>query len=351
MYHLEVPGFDLELMMKAPAEGRLQLREIGQSASQQLRELQVDAVVCQGSSMVPFLETTRPIALWHDSTWQTLLRMATDEFQFCYPLLAEWDRRVVEGCDLIAFASDWVRDATLSEYDVDAAKVVVLPFGASLHSESKDVVEAYIDARQPPRPCQLTFIGVDWVSKGLPIAQSVTSELNRRGTPTVLNAIGCSFGRADEAAPGWDNARPFDENDVRQVRLRSDPRVTAWGFLGKDRASEYRTFVRILRDSHFLIHPAEFESFGVALVDANALGVPVIAGNSYGPRTIVREGANGHLFELPDFVEEAVEVIQSRMETWQLYRTEARAAFAEYQDRLNWSSNSSLLLDHLARAI
>lgn len=353
LHYIHVPSFDLGLMMAAPAEGRLQLREIGESVSRQLQSLQVDAVVCQGSSMIPFLETDRPVVLWHDSTWQTLLQLSWDEFLYCYPLLYEWDQRVLQKCDLIAYASEWVRDATLNHYQVDPAKLEVLPFGASLHEELDVSVDRWIEARRSG-PCQLTFIGVDWMRKGLPLAHSVTNELNRRGVLTSLNVVGCVSNpprRAGDLTGGWDPGQPFSATNLARLRLRSDARVRTWGLFNKDDDSDYRTFCRVLRESHFLLHPARFECFGVALVEANAFAVPVLASDQFGPRSIVKEGVNGYLFGLNDFVAKAVELIHRRMEAWDSYRADAESAFGEYRDRLTWSISCRRLLDRVTRLL
>src|ERR1043166_6906652 len=94
-HFIQAPRFDIELMFMNPPDGRSQLREIGSRVSNVLTQLDVQCVICQGSSMLPFLETNAMVCLWHDSTWHTLLQIPFDEFRYSYPLLHEWDQLVL----------------------------------------------------------------------------------------------------------------------------------------------------------------------------------------------------------------------------------------------------------------
>lgn len=56
----------------------------------------------------------------------------------------------------------------------------------------------------------------------------------------------------------------------------------------------------VLRGTDFLLHPTPKEPFGVVLVEAMALGIPVLASNEGGPAEIVQQGENGLLFKSGD---------------------------------------------------
>ena len=47
--------------------------------------------------------------------------------------------------------------------------------------------------------------------------------------------------------------------------------------------------------SDVFVWPAVNEAFGMAILEAQAAGLPVVAGNSHGVRDIVRDGETGHL--------------------------------------------------------
>ena len=356
-HYVKAPMFDLDLMFSNPQGGWVQLKKIGKFVSNRLRQLQIDCVICQGSSMIPFLDTKAFICLWHDSTWQTLMQIPFEEFRANYPLLYEWDKAVLKKSSIIVYAADWVRDETISNYCVDPAMFKVLPFGASVPDIDEDFVECTIRSRKRS-PCQLTFIGVDWIRKGLPLAYSLMKQLNFIGLPTILNVIGCSFENAGAdggiTKPWHSPHSPFTSGGLLILRMRTDRFVRIWGFLNKDNEFDYKQFCEILGNTHFLIHPADFECFGVVLVEANAFGVPVLSFDKFGPRSIVKSGINGYVFEPNQFIDKALTHITSRFNDYDIYCSECRTSFVQYRERLNWRTNSrsflSLISDFIYQA-
>lgn len=61
-----------------------------------------------------------------------------------------------------------------------------------------------------------------------------------------------------------------------------------------------RDLERILPSIDVMVHPAEMEGLGVALLQAAACGVPIVAGRAGGIPEIVRPGINGELIEPGD---------------------------------------------------
>jgi glycosyltransferase involved in cell wall biosynthesis len=222
----------------------------------------------------------------------------------------------------------------VARYKVDAGKIVVVPFGANIESRSFHEVEADIRARKGEQ-CQLTFLGIDCIRKGAPAAYSLMDRLNREGCPTTLNTIGGDARRNPPSGAAY----------LFELRVRGDKRVDVAGFLDKSRRLERDRLFRILAQTHFLIHPAEFECFGIALAEANAFGVPVLAVDKFGPKTIIRNGVNGHLFSPEDFVTEASRFILDLQRNFDDYQELAQTAFAEYQSRLNWDVSVNRLLN------
>ena len=173
-------------------------------------------------------------------------------------------------------------------------------------------------------------------------------QLNLIGLPTILNVIGCSFENA--GADGgitklWHSPQsPFTSGGLLILRMRTDRFVRIWGFLNKDNEFDYKQFCDLLGNTHFLIHPADFECFGVVLVEANAFGVPVLSLDKFGPRSIVKSGINGYLFEPNQFIDKALTHITSRFNDYDIYCSECRTSFVEYMERLNWRTNCRSLL-------
>ncbi|MFC1848267.1 glycosyltransferase family 4 protein [Chloroflexota bacterium] len=80
-----------------------------------------------------------------------------------------------------------------------------------------------------------------------------------------------------------------------------DENVTFTGLLG---VQEYR---QMLNSVDLLVMPSREESFGIAFLEAMALGKPVIGSNRGGVPTVVKDGRNGVLVEpAPDQIAEAI---------------------------------------------
>lgn len=337
---IETPAYKLEHVLHDRDIGQSELQKAGEFLSRRLETIDVDVVICLGSSMIPYLQTNKPVILWHDSTWLGGLQLELDSFKTQYPLLYEWDRKVLERCDLILFAADWVRDQAIQAYRVSPTKVHSVPFGANMLPHSFEAVDTFVHERRQ-LPCQLTFLGIDWRRKGLPLAYEVCRELNERGVSTVMNVIGC---QVEKIGPkrrlkhftGWERLTPTERF---QLKFHTDPHIRQLGFLHKDDPVQAARLEGVLRNTHFLLHPASFECFGIALVEANAFGVPVLATDAHGPQTIIRNGVNGYRFEPKVFVDQAVALIQEHIEDPQKYRALALQSWQEQRTRLDWDQS------------
>lgn len=343
---IETPAYHLENLLHDRGNGLSELRAAGEFLSRRLETLDVDVVVCLGSSMIPYLQTDKPVILWHDSTWFGVMQMDFDAYRHRYPLLYEWDYRVLERCDLVLYAADWVRTQTMHNYGISPQKIHTVPFGANMLPQSYEAVETFIHKRRN-LPCRLTFLGVDWRGKGLPLAYDVCRRLNEHGVPSLLNVIGCEvepIGLKSKIGH-YTHLKSLTDNELFQLSYRSDPRVNPIGFLRKDLPADYARLCETLQNTHFLLHPTRFECFGIAMVEANAFGVPVLASDHYGPQTVIRNGQNGFRFDLQEYVQNAASVIEHLMDHPGEYQALAFQSYREQRDRLDWDRSVEQVFD------
>ncbi len=115
--------------------------------------------------------------------------------------------------------------------------------------------------------------------------------------------------------------------------------------MDKRDSSQHNLLCQTLIKTHFLLHPAIFEPFGIVLPEANTFGVPVITSNNHGPRTSIRNGINGYLFSYNDYVKHATNIIENIMGDFEAYRSLALNSYNEYQNRLNWNVGVKRLLE------
>lgn len=346
-HFVQVPPLGLSPETSTAGQLAERLREIGLGASEQVNSLEVDAVICQGSSMVPYLQTEKKVAVWHDSTWFALKRMDFSMFKQTFPNLFQWDEATLKIADLCAFPSEWLREQTASCYPEHRARLCVIPFGANLLRLPAQAIEQQVQMRSHSE-CNLTFLGLDWEGKGLKLVCEVVDRLNECELPTSLTVIG---GSARIPVRRWIkdlfslDTLSCEERAIIHLWLRG--RVHLQGFLDKQDNAHFRRLSGILQRTHFLMHPARFECFGIAMVEANAFGVPVLATRNHGAQTIVRNGRNGFLFNRVDYVQEATETILRHFFRYEVYARLALSAHQEYVERLNWSTAARALIQQL----
>ncbi|MDN5286019.1 MAG: glycosyl transferase group 1 [Mucilaginibacter sp.] len=316
------------------------LKPFGKKLTDFIRDNQIksDFVLCQGgNTAVPYYKHATPIAYWHDSSWQTFLQgykgqKSFEEFRFDYPNLYAWDKKAFDRADLLLFSSDYVAEACVKYYGIPAPKIRVIPFGANLqYWPDNDLMKRILQNRLKSSSLNFTFIGKDWKRKGLDNAFLLVKKLNWAGIASHLSIVGC-----EPEIKGIDNS-PF---------------VSHYGFLNKAISKDVKLIEDIMQNTHFLLHPAVSEPFGIVLCEANAYGIPVIGTRTEGLKTIVAEGQNGFLFNRSEFVKKAFDtILQLNINFNKNYTFLFESARAAFNQRLNWSSNVKELKNTLKEFI
>jgi glycosyltransferase involved in cell wall biosynthesis len=131
-----------------------------------------------------------------------------------------------------------------------------------------------------------------------------------------------------------------DGPDMASLKLRAKSEginSVFYGNLPHDRA------MQMLAGMDFLIHPSSFETFGVVLAEAMAVGLPVIATRCGGPEFLVSEGT-GTLVAVDD-VSALTVAIQQLISCLSIWRGKS-ADISEYA-RFNFHEN--YIADLIAR--
>ncbi len=270
-------------------------------------------------SVVPlaYLNIKKPVVLWHDATVAGLVNFYPGYDRWCAESIANGikaEQRALTLCRLAIYSSEWAAGTAIENYDVDPAKVKVVPFGANVDCDrDTQDIEALVEARDRVH-CRLLFAGVEWARKGGDIAVDVAAELNRRGIPTELHIVGCI---PPGTLPGF-------------VRLH--------GFVSKASAAGRRTLDDLFSRSHFLILPTRADCTPLVVAEACSFGLPVLATNVGGLPTIVRDGKNGYSFAVGEASSAYCGTIERLWSARQEYERLALSSFREYSERLNWGT-------------
>lgn len=283
-----------------------------------LSTLESDIVFSPDLNFVAYLKCDRPIVIWVDTIYAGLINSYPDYTNLCQETLQhlkEMDKLALSKCSLAIFSSEWTAKTAIENYQIDSAKIKIVPFGANIEcSRNIDEIEKLIESR-PKNICKLMFIGVDWIRKGGNITLEVAKELNRLGLNTELTIVGCQP-VTEEALPSF---------------------VKVLGFINKSDRKESDRLNKLLSESHFFILPSQAECYGHVFCEANSFGVPCVATNVGGIPTIIRDGANGKTFSLDANISEYCNYILPLMSNYGEYEKLALSSFNEYQTRLNWS--------------
>ena len=175
----------------------------------------------------------------------------------------DWQRRVFDSCELIFTTSKWAAASVIEDYG--QAPERVHPIGAGATNIGEPDREANVD-----RPPTVLFVGYDWKLKGGPLLLEAWREVRRSIRDARLVIVGCT---------------PRIDDPGVEVLGRLDPRVPA------DRAR----LIEAYASSTCLALVSDFDAFPNVLLEAGAMGLPVVAFDEQSRSEVVRDGETGIL--------------------------------------------------------
>lgn len=208
----------------------------------------------------------------------------------------------------------WAADSVINDYGIDPGKVHVVPGGANLDETQL----AQIPATSPPleplaqQPLRLGFLGKEWKRKGGPFLLELAEELQERGIPAVIRAIG-----SDPA------------------QLPAHPALQPLGFINKQ--SDTARFVAELRSWHFGALFSDAEASPRSNLECLRLGVPVLTHAIGGISSTLPDGGCGQLFAANPSAVEVANWISSRLKPYEGYLA-WRAALEPRWREFTWDS-------------
>ncbi|HYE86686.1 MAG TPA: glycosyltransferase family 4 protein [Vicinamibacterales bacterium] len=183
--------------------------------------------------------------------------------------------------DRIIVNSEWSRESLLRA-GIAGDKLRVVPLAFTDVSQHDAPVRDYPQRFTADRPLRLLFVGQASVAKGVPSlleAIDLTADL-----PIALELVG-------------------HLNMTVPARFRGHPRVRWTGAVSRG------DVMRHYRDSDLLVFPSHSDGFGMAQIEAQAFGLPIVASSHCG--RVVEDGVNGLL--LPEVSPEAIALVLRRI--------------------------------------
>jgi len=197
-------------------------------------------------------------------------------------------RDLLGAVSVLVANSEWTRDRCLTllgELDLDASpeRVRVVPLGADQEFFRPGIDTAEVRARYG-------LNGGRWLL-------SVARLTRHKGIDTALRSIAQLRGRYPDlryAVVGEGDDQPTLEAEARELGVADRVRFLT-GVPDRDLPALYNCAEIYLGVSRLLEH--RVEGFGIALCEASACGIPVVAGRSGGMPEAVRDGETGILVD------------------------------------------------------
>ena len=295
------------------------VQDYGQQVYNQLSTIDYDVIFCP-ENVIPLagLNSLKPIVLWTDAPLCALINFYPYLSNLCQETLQniyQIEKAALDKCHLVIYASDWGAEAAINQYNINPAKVKVIPWGANLEeNRTIEDIHTIIDSRAV-EPCRLLHLGVEWFRKGGDIALEVAKMLNHRGLKTELIIAG-NPPITSESLPNY---------------------VKYFGYLKKSIKDDQDKLNHLISSSHFLILPSKADCSPHVLCESNSFGLPCLTTDIGGISSIIKDGLNGQKFAVDASISDYCDYIIALMNHYDKYQKLALSSFQEYQSRLNWN--------------
>jgi len=289
-----------------------------------LASIHYDIVFSPGTIPIACLQTEKPIVFWTDATFAGLVDFYPGFTNLCTEIIKngnKMEQLALSKCKIAIYSSEWAANTAIEHYDVDEAKVKVVPFGANIscNRNSNDINR--IVEQKSFHSCKLLFLGVDWYRKGGDKALAVANQLTGRGIRTELHIAGCN---PPITVPSF---------------------VKCHGFISKKTEEGRKYLEQLFSQAHFFILPSRADCVPVVFAEASSFGLPSLTTRVGGISTAIQDGKNGYTFSRDEDTEEYCNYIERFISSKEKYKELALSSFREYSTRINWSSAGSRVKD------
>lgn len=258
-----------------------------------------------------FLKTSIPIIYLSDITFSLYHQLYEPGFdkQEC-DWASKQESIAISKASKLIYSSQWAADSAISDYQAEADKIEIIPFGANL--DTPPLAEEAL-AKKPTSTCRLLLVGKDWYRKGGDIAFQTLISLLQKGVDAELVVVGC-----------------MPPAEIKHDKLIVIP------YLNKNVPQERKQLDKLFLSSHFFILPTRADCSPIVTCEANAFALPVLTTDVGGIPTIIKEGKNGYTLPLSASGDDYANLIIENFSEESVYENLRHSSRKEYETRLNW---------------
>lgn len=303
----------------------------GQEVTQKLGTCDYDVFITNDLAMAAYTKTDKPIVLYtdvmitHDYSER---RLPHSRLANLSPITLKLARitikRGLQQADVCVFPAQWAVDEAV-RYHNDPSKFVVVPFGANMEDPGAQVaMERSFLKVMHKGSIDLLFVGKDWARKGGDIAVRATMELRKRGINGFLHIVG--------GIPPY----PVDPDCIK-----------VYGLLDKTIVADREKLSSLYREGDVFMLPSSSEGFVIAVLEAAAYGMPVLAYDTIGVTEAVKDGETGLLMKLGQSEKAFADAIEKWFKDPSSYDCLVFGARKHYEKTANWETCISTLFEEI----
>jgi alpha-maltose-1-phosphate synthase len=257
---------------------------------------------------------------YHDGNLATFLRqpgLAFDKSSAVIRRAWKAERALYDRLDLILTMSEWTRQSFVDEFEQDPDKVVMVGAGANLPLPSE------LPQRDFSRP-HLLFVGKgDFIGKGGAQILAAFERVRSRHPEAELSIVG------------------------QPTLPTTQPGVRNLGVISRRAAGGEAALDRVYREATMFLMPSIYECFGIAFVEAMALGLPCIGAATCAMPEIIEDGRTGFVVT-PGSSDELAQRILELIEDPDRARDLGDAGRQRVLDRFSWDRVAERIVAELS---
>jgi glycosyltransferase involved in cell wall biosynthesis len=225
------------------------------------------------------------------------------------------NRQVLNNASFLLPWSNWTAGSLVEDYGVSPDRVMTVPPGVDLAVWSPKILPERDQIR-------ILFVGGDFY---------------RKGGDLLLETF--------EALLQMFPARSLELALVTNTQVAHRPGVKIY----RDMKPNSPDLIHLYQSSDIFVLPTRAEAFGIAAVEASAVGLPVVATRVGGLADIVEDGETGFLID-PEELQPLVDALTILIENHTLRSDMGRAGLLRAQERFDATRNAEKIIHLLLAA-
>lgn len=272
-----------------------------------------EILISLDTQLVPYLEASIPKVIYHDLTFADIVGSypySSGLFNSAEKEAHHVEEKALQKADHIVWTNDRALNTAKEYYGISDSKMSVIPRGANL---VKVPGEKPVKNNSTSGAINILFVCTDWERKGGPIVLDTVDDMRGRGIKVDLNICGVKPPR---------KGQPVNYNYL--------------GRIDKSRREDRILYRKLLKEADLFFLPTKADAAPIAICEAQAFGIPVVASRAGGVPTLIKNEYNGLLLEKGAKAREYASSIIKLFDDSDLYQKLSDNARREYEERFNW---------------